>query len=602
MTGTRSAWDWFHLNSVAKDDRGNYLISARYLPSLVYISGTTGEILWTLGGKSSNFTDLSEGRATDIFGQHSATWQDNYQSILLYDNHGNNWNHTIPSRAVKLSVDQSRYETKLIAEAYHPQGYITQSQGSVQQLPNGNIFVGYGFAGAMTEFTPDGKDVVCDWQYAPLHFGAEGGFSPGLIQSYRVFKMPWKGYPLQPPDVDVDEDGTFVHGHESEDENGGEDAGPAFYVSWNGATEQRTWVLEGTDLDDEDSFPSPSDSSSLSDTSNPNSPSQPPPETPQTQTPSKPGTWVKSPNPPLLSRFSLSFSRPSHNKYTRASIPTWIPLGHHPRQGFETRVPLYNNTYSTYRLTALDPNSKPLGMWVVRKNATAFAEEAEMTWEWRIRMAEIEENRRQRQQQDDARKLAEAQNEGGEKGDEDDGQIVKAHDVPRPLDIGSGVLPAIANPPPTTTPPNNNSPNELAALHGQQNQGVEQNPPHLLGKWLVIPIAIPSPTPSTAATHGRYAITFIVVVGVFYFASTLLLRVAKTRGIRLRLGGLEEGVRGLKYAMARVGLGIVRGLKRVLERDGAAGRITEKGIDVRRRGVLEGAGLLSGRDDEEGRL
>lgn len=45
-----------HINSLAKDQAGNFLVSMRG-PSTIYsISATTGEIIWRLSGKETNFT------------------------------------------------------------------------------------------------------------------------------------------------------------------------------------------------------------------------------------------------------------------------------------------------------------------------------------------------------------------------------------------------------------------------------------------------------------------------------------------------------------------------------------------------------------------
>lgn len=63
------------LNSVVRDDKQNYLvrqitgtaslciqrvkqISSRHLHALLYISGTTGETIWSLGGKHNSFQGL----------------------------------------------------------------------------------------------------------------------------------------------------------------------------------------------------------------------------------------------------------------------------------------------------------------------------------------------------------------------------------------------------------------------------------------------------------------------------------------------------------------------------------------------------------------
>lgn len=225
-TPGKDGWDWFHLNSVDKDDKGNYLISSRYTHSLIYIAHETGEVLWQLGGKNNSFTDLSDGIATGIQWQHHATWQDDFTAMTVYDNQAVNWNRTEESRGLKIRLDQHAMTAEVVAVAIHPQHYVVHSQGSMTQLSNGNLLVGYGYAAAMTEFSPDGKEVLCDWQFASLHALPHVEYSPGFIQNYRTYKLPWKGFSLMPPDVAV-EDGML-------------------YVSWNGATEHRKWLLEGS--------------------------------------------------------------------------------------------------------------------------------------------------------------------------------------------------------------------------------------------------------------------------------------------------------------------------------------------------------------------
>lgn len=52
LTGGRS-----QINSAAKVGAdGNYLVSMRGPSTIYYISASTGEIIWRLGGKNSNFT------------------------------------------------------------------------------------------------------------------------------------------------------------------------------------------------------------------------------------------------------------------------------------------------------------------------------------------------------------------------------------------------------------------------------------------------------------------------------------------------------------------------------------------------------------------
>jgi len=204
------AWDWFHINSVSKDHLGNYLISSRYSHSLSYISHMDGSVLWQLGGKNNNFTDISpapySGYATSLAWQHHVQWVTNEPNVLVvFDNQAVNWDKTHSARILKIRLDTTAMTAEVIAAAEHPQGYIVPSQGSVQSLQSGNLFVGYGFAAAMTEYSPDGKDVLCDWQYGALHAKLNGAYSAGGIQSYRAFKDSWIGWPNELPKVKIGE-------------------------------------------------------------------------------------------------------------------------------------------------------------------------------------------------------------------------------------------------------------------------------------------------------------------------------------------------------------------------------------------------------------
>ncbi|PWY92164.1 hypothetical protein BO70DRAFT_424909 [Aspergillus heteromorphus CBS 117.55] len=219
-----NAWDFFHINSVDKDAKGNFLVSSRHASCLVYIDGRTGEVLWRLGGKNNSFTDLSENTskgATDISWQHHARFHNNGTVITLFDNASRGVGApSYVSRGLYLDIDQEHMTVKIRHEYWNPHHLKSQSQGSLQILDSGNILVGYGFNAAWTEYTIDG-DVVCD-----IHFGPAREFGRGNIESYRVFKHPWVGFPKTWPTFEVFSYGTAA--------------------SWNGATEVRTWVLQGT--------------------------------------------------------------------------------------------------------------------------------------------------------------------------------------------------------------------------------------------------------------------------------------------------------------------------------------------------------------------
>ncbi|KAL7621598.1 hypothetical protein AAE478_008923 [Parahypoxylon ruwenzoriense] len=219
------AYDFFHMNSIAKDARGNYLTSSRYMHSLTYINGTSGEVIWILGGKRNMFRDLSNGTATNFAYQHDARWSGN-DTITIFDNGVDDVHRdAADTRGLKLKVDEKAMTVSVVAEYFNPHKIHGISQGSFQSLSNGNILLGYGNSAAFTEFASNG-DVLCD-----THFGPESRFGTAEVQSYRVYKYEWHGWPISPPS-------TAIRRNSARNWN--------FYVSWNGATEVSKWILQGS--------------------------------------------------------------------------------------------------------------------------------------------------------------------------------------------------------------------------------------------------------------------------------------------------------------------------------------------------------------------
>lgn len=226
----KEPWDWFHINMVERDTSGNYLISARHLRCIAYISGTTGEVLWKLGGKANMFEDLSGGDATLFVGQHDAHWDEEQRFITFFDNRAD-WQFELEhvSKGRRIEIDVEEMTAKVNATYVHPLNIFAFSQGSYQTLPNGNVLIGYGYTGAFTEFSHEGK-VLCDAYLQP-----SSRFSSGDVQSYRNMKFNWTGIPLTEP--------SFVL------ENG------ILSVSWLGSTEVRGWTMQHAHSADGDYAP-----------------------------------------------------------------------------------------------------------------------------------------------------------------------------------------------------------------------------------------------------------------------------------------------------------------------------------------------------------
>ncbi|GAB7351301.1 hypothetical protein MBLNU459_g1716t1 [Dothideomycetes sp. NU459] len=216
-----SPYDYFHINSIEKDDSGNYLISSRHLHMLAYINGTSGDVIWILGGKLNQFEDKSGGNATNFAWQHDARWQtDDLTALTLFDNGASDWESTEnATRGLWLTLDYDDMSVTLERAYMSPEDILSVSQGSVQPLSNGNIFMGYGSNAVFTEYSREG-DVLWDVQ-----FGIVGNSS---VQSYRAYKQNWTGYPSWNPSIASTGNGTD---------------NTTIFMSWNGATEIKSWAL-----------------------------------------------------------------------------------------------------------------------------------------------------------------------------------------------------------------------------------------------------------------------------------------------------------------------------------------------------------------------
>jgi hypothetical protein len=208
-TSDKTAWDYFHLNSIDLVPGGNLLVSSRHTSALYKLDGRTGDVLWTLGGKASDFT-LGHG-ATFGF-QHDARLLPD-GTITLFDDGGGPPRVEAQSRALRLRVDMAAHTVSVVSSDDHsPDPVVTNSQGNVQALPNGDEFVGWGSVSRATEFSSDGTIV---WD-ATL---------PLDVTSYRAYRAAWTGKPTTAPSLAIAS-------------NGGRRTA---YVSWNGDTRTRSW-------------------------------------------------------------------------------------------------------------------------------------------------------------------------------------------------------------------------------------------------------------------------------------------------------------------------------------------------------------------------
>jgi hypothetical protein len=208
------SYDYFHINSIAEDADGHLLVSARNTWASYKFDRVTGDLIWTLGGKQSDF-EMGDGTET-VYQHDIRPWPNN--EVTLFDN-GASPKVNDFSRGVRLALDLEAETVTLLREYVHPLEILSFSQGNMQVLPNGNVFIGWGDQQWLSEFSAEG-DLLQDW------------ILPETVQSYRGYKGEWSGHPAEPPAI------------VAERASRGE---VRVFASWNGATELAEWRVMSAD-------------------------------------------------------------------------------------------------------------------------------------------------------------------------------------------------------------------------------------------------------------------------------------------------------------------------------------------------------------------
>ncbi|MFK7819579.1 MAG: aryl-sulfate sulfotransferase [Planctomycetaceae bacterium] len=147
--------EYAHINSVFMDDNGDIIASLRFTSSIVKIDGTTGELLWHLGGRHSDW-EIDDPWGGPC-GQHTA--QINSKGNLIYFDNGTPC-PDVPEysgrpaedspearmRYVEYELDEETMTATLVREIVHPD-YAVGPTGSVQELPGDHVLVSWGFPG-----------------------------------------------------------------------------------------------------------------------------------------------------------------------------------------------------------------------------------------------------------------------------------------------------------------------------------------------------------------------------------------------------------------------------------------------------------------------
>ncbi|TQF07979.1 hypothetical protein E6W39_01120 [Kitasatospora acidiphila] len=216
-------WDAFHMNSIDEGPDGQLLISARNMWAIYDISRASGQTVWQLGGKKSDFT---LGQNADFYWQHDARFRPG-NLISMFDDGCCNTDTPAEqqSHGLVLSLDFQSHKATAVRTYYHQPTLYSQSQGNAQALSNGDEFIGWGQNQYYSEYAGAGNTEGDGLRN--LLYDAK---MPGSNISYRAFRDEWVGKPWYPPSA-------AVRGRPGKN---------TVYASWNGSTLTRAWqVLAG---------------------------------------------------------------------------------------------------------------------------------------------------------------------------------------------------------------------------------------------------------------------------------------------------------------------------------------------------------------------
>lgn len=224
-SGTRNdPFDYMHLNSVRVAPDGDLIVSARHTCTVYKLARDGSEVHWRVGGKSSDFAVPDDAA---FAWQHCAELHPD-GTLSLFDNGiGSVPDSELDSTSVPrassglvLNVDENAHTVSVNKRLFHPEPLHAETQGSVQILADGSVFVGWGARPYATLFDPAGA-MAWDARLAdPWH-------------SYRAYASEWTGTPDDAPAVAAQR--SLL-------------GGATVYASWNGATKVATWrVYAGRD-------------------------------------------------------------------------------------------------------------------------------------------------------------------------------------------------------------------------------------------------------------------------------------------------------------------------------------------------------------------
>jgi Arylsulfotransferase (ASST) len=190
-----NGFDYCHGNSIEEDTDGNLIISFRHLNAVYKIDHLTGNVIWILGGKSSDFTFPNDG---GFSGQHDARRLPD-GTISLYDN-ANSAPPPRKSRGVIYSLDTINWTATRTWQYIHTPAFFARAMGNHQINGSNKHIINYGW-----NYRPNPSVLVAD------HLGmidAQINFADSVV-SYRSYlnQIPFS---FNQPEIICTNDGANI--------------------------------------------------------------------------------------------------------------------------------------------------------------------------------------------------------------------------------------------------------------------------------------------------------------------------------------------------------------------------------------------------------
>jgi arylsulfate sulfotransferase len=160
FSSTTAINDYLHINSMTLDPAdGNLVCSFRNANMILKIDRNSGDIIWKLGGKNSDFPMTADQK---FLRQHHVTFTDNGNTLMIFDN--GEATERPYTRIDEMQLDEGGRQITGFKSVNIP-GDFVQYMGSVQKIDD-RYFIGGGTSKYVLEFNYNTGEIFFKMQLA----------------------------------------------------------------------------------------------------------------------------------------------------------------------------------------------------------------------------------------------------------------------------------------------------------------------------------------------------------------------------------------------------------------------------------------------------